>query len=44
LQSALKILLFGATGPTGSHVLEQALAKGHIVTAFVREPGRLATP
>jgi putative NADH-flavin reductase len=38
----VKILLFGATGATGRHVLAQALAKGHTVTAFVREPSRLA--
>ena len=38
----MKILLFGATGPTGSQALEQALARGHSVTAFVRDPGRLA--
>ena len=37
----VKILLFGATGPTGNHVLEQALAKGHDVTVFVRDPSRL---
>ena len=42
VRGIVKILLFGATGPTGSHVLEQALAKGHAVTAFVRDPGRLA--
>ena len=40
----MKILLFGATGPTGQHVLAQALSRGHTVTAFVRDPGRLATP
>lgn len=37
----MKILLFGATGPTGRHILTQALTKGHGVTAFVRDPGRL---
>jgi putative NADH-flavin reductase len=38
----VKILLFGATGPTGQRVLAQALARGHTVTAFVRDPSRLA--
>lgn len=37
----MKILLFGATGPTGRHILAQALTKGHTVTAFVRDLGRL---
>lgn len=39
----MKILLFGATGATGRHVLAQALAKGHAVTAFVRDLSRLPT-
>ena len=37
----MKVLLFGATGGTGQHVLAQALAQGHQVTAFVRDPARL---
>ena len=36
-----KILLFGATGRTGSLVLQYALAKGDAVTALVRNPGKL---
>ena len=36
-----KILLFGATGQTGSLVVSYALAKGHAVTALVRNPGKL---
>ena len=38
----LKILVFGATGPTGQQVVLQALGQGHIVTAFVRNPARLS--
>jgi uncharacterized protein YbjT (DUF2867 family) len=34
----MKIVVFGATGKTGSLLVEQALAKGHKVTAFVRNP------
>jgi putative NADH-flavin reductase len=34
----MKIVLFGASGGTGLKVLEQALAAGHTVTAFVRSP------
>jgi putative NADH-flavin reductase len=37
----MKLALFGATGKTGRHVVEQALAAGHEVTAFVRDPSRL---
>lgn len=38
----MNILVFGASGPTGRQVVEQALARGHAVNAFVREPKRLA--
>lgn len=37
----MKIIVFGATGGTGRHVLEQALQQGYGVTAFVRSPGKL---
>jgi len=36
-----KILVLGASGPTGRHVVDQALQQGHDVTAFVRDPARL---
>lgn len=39
----MKIAVFGATGGTGRHVVEQALAAGHTVTALVRNPSKLAT-
>jgi len=35
------LLILGATGATGRHLLEQSLAGGHEVTAFVRNPSRL---
>ena len=35
------ILVFGATGGTGKAIVEQALAHGHIITAFVRDPSKL---
>jgi putative NADH-flavin reductase len=38
----VKILVFGATGPTGQQVVTQALGQGHAVTAFVRNPARLS--
>ena len=34
----MKIFLIGATGRTGREVVEQALVRGHDVTAFVRSP------
>jgi putative NADH-flavin reductase len=37
----MNIALFGASGATGRLVLEQALAKGHTVTALVRTPAKL---
>ncbi len=33
-----RVLVLGATGPTGQHVVAQALRQGHLVTAFVRNP------
>jgi len=38
----MKILIFGATGKTGLRFVDQALARGHDVTAFVRDPAKLA--
>jgi len=38
----MKIVIFGATGGTGIELVKQALEQGHTVTAFVREPARLA--
>lgn len=39
----MRVLILGATGGTGRHVLEQAIARGHEVTALVREPTALGT-
>lgn len=36
-----KVLVLGATGPTGQQVVAQALEQGHQVTAFVRDPKRM---
>lgn len=38
---AMNILIFGATGAAGAHLVDQALERGHSVTPFVREPTRL---
>jgi uncharacterized protein YbjT (DUF2867 family) len=37
----MNLLVLGATGRTGSLVVEQALAAGHTVTALVRSPDKL---
>ena len=37
----MKIIIFGATGGTGRHLVEQAIGEGHAVTAFVRSPEKL---
>jgi len=37
----MNIVIFGATGGTGRHIIEQALDQGHKVTAFDRNPAAL---
>jgi putative NADH-flavin reductase len=34
----MKLVIFGASGATGQHLVQQALAQGHTVTAFARRP------
>jgi putative NADH-flavin reductase len=34
----MNLALFGANGPTGRLLTQQALSKGHTVTAFTRHP------
>jgi len=36
-----KILVLGATGPTGLLILKKALEHGHAVTAYVRSPSKI---
>ena len=38
---SLRILVLGASGGTGSHLIEQALAAGHSVTALARDPSSI---
>ena len=38
----MKVVLFGATGGIGKWVLKHALDEGHEVTAFVRNPKKIA--
>jgi uncharacterized protein YbjT (DUF2867 family) len=37
----MRLLILGATGRTGGHLVEQALAQGHDVTVLVRDRPRL---
>lgn len=37
----MKLIIFGATGRTGIHLVEQALAAGHDVVAYIRNPAKL---
>src|ERR1700692_3959935 len=39
----MRILIFGATGGTGRHLVSDFLERGSQVTAFVRNPGMLTT-
>ena len=38
----LRILVYGATGKVGTHVVSEALQRGHIVTAVSRDPSRIS--
>ena len=42
MNSDHRVLVLGATGPTGRHIVAQALERGHTVTALARRPERLA--
>lgn len=39
----MRIVIFGASGRTGRHLIAQALERGHAVTAFARTPGKIQT-
>ncbi|WP_194774646.1 NAD(P)-dependent oxidoreductase [Pararhodonellum marinum] len=38
----MRVLVFGANGTVGKHLVSQGLEKGHFVTAFMRHPEKLA--
>lgn len=38
----MKLIVFGATGRTGPHLVHQALERGHQVTAVARDPSRIS--
>jgi putative NADH-flavin reductase len=37
----MKLIIFGSTGSVGRQLVELALAEGHAVTAFARDPAKL---
>lgn len=39
----MKVVLFGSSGMIGQRILQEALARGHEVTAVVREPTKIPT-
>lgn len=39
----MNIVIFGASGRTGRHLIEQAIEQGHTVTAFARTPAKIQT-
>lgn len=43
MKRAMKVVLFGGTGPTGLLILEKALAAGHEVTVVARTPGKVGS-
>ena len=38
----MKLIIFGSTGSVGRQLVEQALEQGHAVTAFARDPEKVA--
>lgn len=40
----MKLIIFGATGTVGRHLVTQALDAGHEVTAFTRNAGKFPVP
>ncbi|MEP3244553.1 MAG: SDR family oxidoreductase [Sneathiella sp.] len=40
----MKVIIFGATGTVGRHIIHQTLDQGHQVTAFTRSPEKYPNP
>ena len=38
----MKLVVLGATGPSGLQLVEESLDRGHEVSALVRDPSKLA--
>lgn len=39
----MKIALFGGTGPTGRHIIEEALRQGYDLSVYTRDAGKLSS-
>ncbi|MCM2404394.1 NAD(P)H-binding protein, partial [Rhizobium sp. S153] len=39
----MKIALFGGTGPTGRHIIEEALRQGYELSVYTRDARKLST-
>ncbi|TWB52932.1 NAD(P)-dependent oxidoreductase [Nitrospirillum viridazoti] len=39
----MKIALFGGTGPTGRHIIEEARRRGYELSVYTRDAGKLST-
>ena len=39
----MKVIIFGASGSIGRHVVRKALDQGHGVTAFARDPAKIGS-
>ncbi len=39
----MKVMIFGATGSVGEHLVDEALSSGDAVIAVVRDPSKLTT-
>jgi putative NADH-flavin reductase len=44
IQLGMKVVLYGASGTIGSRILRELLARGHAVTAVVRDPAKISEP
>src|SRR5947209_20107447 len=42
-RTSMRLFILGATGGTGRALIDQALERGHRVTAFVRSPQKLGS-
>jgi putative NADH-flavin reductase len=40
----MKVVLFGASGKSGSRLMQELIARGHAVTAAVRNPAKFSAP
>jgi len=43
-KTSMRLFILGATGGTGRALIDQAVERGHRVTAFVRSPQKLGSP